>query len=63
MGDQLNAIFFQVVQSGSGGVGTCTVVVEQQATGAGVWTAYVPSLKDLGKRVLKYHSTLSVFLF
>ena len=30
-------------------MGTCIVVVEQQAAGAGVWTAYTPSLKDLGQ--------------
>ena len=38
VGDQLNAICFQVVQSGGGAVGTCVVVVEQQAVGAVVWT-------------------------
>ena len=34
MGDQLNVICFQVVQSAGGGVGTCVVVVGQQAAGA-----------------------------
>ena len=35
LGDQLNAVCLQVVESGgSSVVGTCVVVVEQQATGA-----------------------------
>ena len=30
-------------------MGTCTVVVEQQAAGAVVWTTCTPSLQDLGQ--------------
>ena len=67
MGDQLNAICLQVVQSGGGGMSTCVVVVEQQAAGADFWTACTPSLKNLGQAtvdVLHFdsHSTLTVFL-
>ena len=40
---------FKVVQSGDGGVDTCVVVVERQAAGAGVWTACIPNLEDLGQ--------------
>ena len=47
LGDKLNAVCFQVVQSGGGSVGTCVVVVEQQAMGAVVWMACAPGLKDL----------------
>ena len=45
----MNAICFLVVQSGGGGLGTCLVVVEQQAVGAVVWTACTPGLEDLGQ--------------
>ena len=45
--DQLSAILFQVVQSGGGGLGTCVVVVGQNAVGAGIWTACTTSLKNL----------------
>ena len=30
-------------------MGTCTVVVEQQAAGAVVWTTCTPSLQDFGQ--------------
>ena len=43
----MDAICFQVAQSGGGGIGTCIVVVEQQAAFAVVWTACTPKLKDL----------------
>ena len=62
LGDKLNAICFQEVQSGDGGVGTCVVVGEQQAAGAVVWTECAPSLEDLGREASMYHSAVTVFL-
>ena len=51
LGDLLNAICFQVVQSGGGGLDTCIVAVKKQAADAVVWMAYTPGLEDFGKLV------------
>ena len=61
MDDQLNAIFFLVVQSGGGGVGICVVVVVQQAAGEVFGRRALQASKTLGREVLKYHSALTVF--
>ena len=49
LGDRVKAVCFQVVQSGVDSVGTCVVVVEQQAVGAVVWMVCTASLEDLAQ--------------
>ena len=63
LGDQLNAICIQVVQSGGTGVGTYIVMVEQQATVAIVWmVSTLQAPKTLCRPILTYRSALTVFL-